>query len=423
LEDKIEVLGPTIDLSRLKSNIFAEIVNYIGVTWDEMFGRLVNFKQVHGHTNVPHTFGDNKLGWWVATQRVSKRLGQLKADRIDRLDSIGFVWEVQQSFWDKSYAALVKFKEIHGHTDVPQSYHDKRLATWIDNQRIRRDRLPAARRAKLDAIGFIWDARTSRWEDMYQRLVHFKESYGHMNVRETVKKLTTWMREQRSNRAFGALSEDRFEKLSKIGFPWDVRSDNWQTMFNRLVVFRAEHQHANVPDDYQDKELARWVRAQREFKKRGKLSIDRVQSLEEIGFVWDIRDPLWEKGFSHLKAYRDREGHCDVPSKHREKGFYLGRWVNGQRRRKSGLSEERQKRLEDLGFVWNTLAAAWEDGFRRLSRYREREGDCRVPQGYQEDGFRLGQWVAVQRQLKAKDKLPLKRQKRLDALGFVWKMR
>jgi predicted helicase len=35
LTDKIEVLGPSIELSTLRSNIFVEVVDRIGVRWDE----------------------------------------------------------------------------------------------------------------------------------------------------------------------------------------------------------------------------------------------------------------------------------------------------------------------------------------------------------------------------------------------------
>ena len=41
LLEKIEVIGPSIELSALRSNICAEVVDRVGVSWDEMFGRLL----------------------------------------------------------------------------------------------------------------------------------------------------------------------------------------------------------------------------------------------------------------------------------------------------------------------------------------------------------------------------------------------
>jgi hypothetical protein len=60
----------------------------------------------------------------------------------------------------------------------------------------------------------------------------------------------------------------------------------------------------------------------------------------------------------------------------------------------------------------------WERGFAALSKFRGREGHCCPPRHHVERGFKLGNWVSVQRYRKAF--LPVKRKRRLDAIGFVW---
>ena len=61
--------------------------------------------------------------------------------------------------------------------------------------------------------------------------------------------------------------------------------------------------------------------------------------------------------------------------------------------------------------------ALWEQGFSALCKFRSREGHCCPPPDHVEGTFRLGVWVPNQRRRKAL--LPLGRERRLDAIGFI----
>ena len=58
----------------------------------------------------------------------------------------------------------------------------------------------------------------------------------------------------------------------------------------------------------------------------------------------------WEERFDLLKQFKQREGHCNIPSHHKEDGANLGRWVANQRQvKKMGtLDPEKQKWLEEI---------------------------------------------------------------------------
>jgi hypothetical protein len=147
---------------------------------------------------------------------------------------------------------------------------------------------------------------------------------------------------------------------------------------------------------------------------------ERRAQLDALGFVWDVLEARWEDGFRCLEHFHRREGHCRVPDKHREQGYRLGAWVSNQRTAQDKLAPDRRARLDALGFVWDVLADQWEEGFRFLELFRQREGHCRVPTAHRDPvtGFRLGGWVSERRKDQAT--MPPERRQRLDALGFVW---
>jgi hypothetical protein len=102
------------------------------------------------------------------------------------------------------------------------------------------------------------------------------------------------------------------------------------------------------------------------------LSEERRRRLDELGFVWDPFAADWEKGLLHLKAYKEREGHCRVPLSRKENGFRLGQWVNVQRANK-GISEERAQPA-----ICSTFSTSWAS--RTQPSLREQPSSaCRVP--------------------------------------------
>jgi superfamily II DNA or RNA helicase len=422
LSEKVEVLGPTIDLTTLQSNIFAEIADTLGVSWDEMFGRLVAYKKQHGDCNVPLEYSDKKLVFWIKTQRVWRNHMRLSPGRIERLERLGFVWDPRQVAWENHFKQLTIYKEVVGHCHVPRGYTQNGLdlGNWANNQRNRKDSIRAENRQRLDAIGFVWDPLEAAWQQGFFHLTTYKNREGHCRVPddhiENGFGLGTWVGHQR--RAKDKLSKHRLQRLEEIGFVWNPHEDAWEKGFKILVGYKQREGHCRVPWGHNENGFALgiWVSNQRRDKG---LSQERRQRLDEIGFVWDPHAEAWEEGFSHLVTYKQREGNCHVPRGYIENGFNLGGWVSKQRAAKN-LSKERRQRLDELEFVWDAREALWEEGFSHLVTYKNREGHCRVPQKHIENGFRLGAWASNQRT--NKETMSVKRRQRLNDLGFVWRI-
>ena len=75
--------------------------------------------------------------------------------------------------------------------------------------------------------------------------------------------------------------------------------------------------------------------------------------------------------------------------------------------------------MGNIGFIWDVNAGQWDKGFFALETFVAEHGYAKTIDIYRnQEGFKLGQWVAVQRA--NKEKLYEDRRHRPDELGFVW---
>jgi superfamily II DNA or RNA helicase len=259
--------------------------------WERMFAVLIAYKQKHGNCGVPDEYKLNKkLATWVGTQRQFYSRQQLSADRIRRLEEVGFEWSAQATAWERMFAALAAFKQEHGDCRIPQTYKpNQSLAKWVNRQR-----------------GFY---------------------------------------------AQHKLSTDRIGRLEQLGFEWNRFESAWEQMFAALAAYKQEHGDCRVPQEYKlNTQLASWVSRQRGFYAQRKLSTDRIGRLEQLGFEWNRFESAWEQMFAALAAYKQEHGDCRVPQKYKSNP-QLGQWVSTQRRRRDSIPIERRQRLDALGFV------------------------------------------------------------------------
>jgi superfamily II DNA or RNA helicase len=421
-KEKIEVIGPFINLEQLQISIFAETVDRLGSNWDEWYGRLAAFHAHEGHCKVPINYCvyEYKLGVWVSSQRANKV--NLSVERIKRLNDLGFIWDALTEQWEEGFSHLVKFQLLTGHCKVAQNFmaENYRLGNWVSSQRANKVNLSEERIKRLNDLGFIWDAIAEQWEEGFSYLIKFRELEGHCNVTQSFMygsyKLGNWIGKQRRDK--DNLSDERKKRLNDLGFIWDPLFEKWEEGFSHLVKFQLLKGHCNVSQDFiaENYRLGNWVGTQR--RNKDTLSSERLKRLTDLGFILDPIFEQWEEGFSHLVNFHKLEGHCKVSQSYVIDGFNLGTWMGTQRINENNLSDERKKRLNDLGFIWDPLFERWEEGFWYLVKFHELEGHCKVPVNFCLDNYKLGNWVKTQR--KEKDKLSNERKKRLNDLGFTW---
>jgi hypothetical protein len=384
---------------------------------------LRRFKTREGHCLVParHFEETYWLGSWVSHQRKQK--DTMSIERRQRLDALSFEWDILAADWEEGLAALKRFKLREGHCRVPLRHIEEtyNLGQWVATQRKLGDSISVDRKQRLNAEGFIWNTLGAAWEVGFAALQQFHARERHCRVpREFIEGthgLGQWVGTQRKQK--NGMPVDRREKLEALGFEWNILTSAWDRGLAALERFKAREGHCRVPARYLEGtyRLGSWVSNQRNLKDR--IPNERRRKLEEVGFEWDLLASAWEDGFAALERFYAREHHCLVSTEHVEGVYRLGQWVAVQRKTRQGMPIERRQRLEALGFVWDAPAAWWEEGFAVLTRFRAREGHCRVPKRHLEGVYELGQWVSVQRKLSSS--MPDERKQRLDALGFVWR--
>jgi Helicase associated domain len=207
---------------------------------------------------------------------------------------------------------------------------------------------------------------------MFGTLLLFRDTHGHCRVPPAYKdkKLANWVDTQRAFATKGILSTVRKQRLDAIGFDWDPRETDWAEGFRYLTIYKEREGHCRVPYDHVEDgfNLGLWVANRRATPES--MPSNRRQQLDDLGFLWDPFEADWQEGFSYLKAYKEREGHCRVAKDHMENGFQLGRWVATRRAKVESISATRRQQLDDLGFVWKVFEADWEEGFTHLKAYR-----------------------------------------------------
>lgn len=402
----------------------------------------------HFLPSVPSRYEENlKLGKWVETQRYeytkllrvsSDSTGsseplkrainpRLTDERRRRLESIGFEWKVRNKMkryydkqWDQMFDRLLEFKAKHGHCLVPKRYpEDMKLGTWVHTQRIQ-----------------------------YRKLLEGSKSQASDRNSDTASQLSDKSEDEVSFR----LTDERRKRLSDIGFVWSVREaertyettrivrtsydDQWDAMFNLLNAYKEKYGDCLVPKRYaENPKLGTWVDTQRvQYKKMkkknegdresglqtvskpagGRLTDERIRRLEDLGFVWSLRDD-WQKHYDELKEFKKEYNHCNVPARY-AKNRRLGIWVSAQRqqfkllqklssseKQNVRLNEERIRLLNDLGFTWtirsrDTLGETWNQKVRELKDFRDIHGHCNVPMFY-DNNPELRSWVEAQRKL------------------------
>lgn len=309
-----------------------------------------------------------KLSYFVQAYNLKKEAagftGNLMADSKSRAKAA--VIDRDANFC-AMYQALLAFKELHGHCDVPRRYkQDPKLAVWTANLRSRRKKglLPESRVQALDQVGFHWQSSRSNWAAHIEELEKFIKQNGHSFVPMYYPEnpeLATWVRNLRKDCRRKAVSQSRIDQLTRLGFDFQVLDRKWYERLEELRNFRLSFGHCRVPHRWKENPtLARWVCHQRQAWRLNQLSLSRLALLEAAGFEWAPAKGRPRKGADKGKSYSTN----------------LGKGGNNMTFYATGLSESRTALQNNVGQSYcagpqdNRLSSGTESASQTAVEYR-----------------------------------------------------
>ena len=307
--------------------------------WTRMYKLAENYFRKHGNLEIPQRFktmngiikdeNGYNLGTWINRQRQEYKKGKLSEDRIELLEKIGMRFENVLNIigWTKMYTLAEIYFEKYGDLEIPYSlktlngidYDDKgyNLGLWISKHRkeYKKGSLSRDRTELLEKIGMRFEIKDNDevWTQMYKLSEVYFKKYGNLEIPQKFKTLNginydekghnlgTWIGTQRQAYKKEKLSKEKIELLEKIGMRFEnvLNIIGWTKMYLLAETYFKNYGNLEIKQnfktlngiDYDENgyKLGKWLTNQRQTYKKGKLSPERKELLDQIGMIWEIR--------------------------------------------------------------------------------------------------------------------------------------
>lgn len=419
--------------------------------WEEGYAAAVRYHQAHGDLYVPQGYVDSngfRLGTWVNSQRLAKRKGleTMTDDKIARLDALGIIWEGRTEWqWNMAFQALCNYQAENGTLDVPSGFKTKQgieLRLWLNNQRerYRKGKLSQERIDKMKSIGFDFEP-PDPWEEKFQLVKAYYEEHGDTDIPANIivsgYPLRRWLARQReyaSNPDSSRITPEQIEKLRSIDLSVGIPHNDkiWLNRYEMAQAYFEENGDLNIPGDYivDSFKLGIWLQMQKQKRRKGKLSQDRIDLLDAINIEWKsgvqlMNARFYEIGFQHLEQYAAESDPNNIKATTVcEDGYRIGSWVMNcrSRYRQGQLSEEYAERFRQLGCPLDS-DEQWDCLYQEVKEYFEEHHTMVLPDKYYgKSGFCLTFWLGKQRRAYAKGELSTEQMRKMDEIGYPFKL-
>lgn len=418
--------------------------------WEECYAAAVEYHKEHGDLNVSQKYVDEngfRLGFWVDSQRKARKNGSaaLTEDRIARLDALGIIWgDKTEKLWNDGFQALCDYYREHDSFKVPSEYISPtgiKLQSWVGLQRAkyRKGKLTDEQIKRLKDIGFEFEVFAT-WEDRFELAKAYYDEHGDLDVPAKYQvngfDLRYWLNKQKrkvTGNESSKITQEQIEKLQSIGLFDEISHTDkmWLRRYEMAKSYFCEHGDLRVPKDYvvDGFQLGIWVYAQRTKKRKGELSQDKIDKLNEIEIGWENWNEaenarLYDVGFEHLAEFiKDNDPNMIRATTVSPDGYRLGAWVmaNRSKYKRGELADEYVERFHQLGYPLDS-DEQWEYLYREVKEYFDEHQTMTLPDKYYgKSGFCLTFWLDKQRRAYAKGELSDEQMRKMDDIGYPFK--
>lgn len=368
----------------LEIEIISKTINAASESWYFWFGLLEKYIKENGTPIVPQThFQDGlALGHWVSIQRRNYKSGTLDDKRTNLLNNLnGWIWDINEHHFELGLKNAKQFYDENQHWNIPFSY--------------------------VSPDGF--------------KLGQWARNYRSKNL-ERQKKVT----------------KEKRKRFKEIGFPLEVESvyeRKRKENFKELEIFYKKNKNWNVDDNYITKngiKLKNIIAGIR--RSKNKLNKEELKFLNSINFIWSVEEESLQRNLDNLRMYIAKNGHSLVPKHYVAKdGSKLGNWVSSIRYGQVKISKDLKNQLDLMNFRWDLKdipsnylqqQKSFNRGFAQLKKYYDKEKTASISVYFVDnDNFKLGDWVGMQRRKYKSNKLMQEHIDLLESLnGWEWEV-
>lgn len=298
-------------------------------TWDDWYKLAKNYYESNGHLIVPHRFKTKNgitedeqgynLGNWILNQRYKHEL--LSDIRIEMLNEIGMIWNnINDVNFNRWYSLAKNYYNQYGHLNVPFDFKTtdgvNEDSTGIELGKIisqkRREKVSSKVKEALDEIEMIWDLREFNQNIYYELAKNYYNHYGHLDIKnnfitkdgitedEEGIKLGRWIQRLRADYNNKKLSPEEIDRMNELEMIWGRQDKIWNDYY-KLAKYYFDHiGNLNLKSrfktsngiDYDPNGIALggWLQRQKNDYINNRLSSKRIQKLEQIGIIWNVKE-------------------------------------------------------------------------------------------------------------------------------------